>query len=124
MTFLRRRRVEPTFVSNSKCRQALCAIIFALLIGQSTFAQQSTQQIISALIRQNHLQDAEQQLWVVLEAHPEAGWPLSFLGRIRLRQSRFDEAEALFRKVLQTNPKDTQAYRGLAETYRLEGKDD
>ena len=124
MTFLRQGEVRSSSAGNAGCRRVFYSIVLGLLMVQVLVAQQTSQESISALIRQNRLQEAEQQLWGVLGGHQDAGWALDLLGRIRLRQSRFDEAEALFRKVLETNPKDIQAYRGLGETYRFEGKDD
>src|SRR5579859_1088994 len=124
MTFLRQGKVRSSSAGNASCRHVLFSIVLALVTMQPSVAQQSSQQNISALIRQNRLPEAEQQLWGVLGVHQDAGWALNLLGRIRLRQSRLDEAEALFHKVLEKNPDDIQAFRGLAETYRVEGKDD
>ena len=54
---------------------------------------------IERLIRQNHLDEAEQQLWVTLRAHPDEVWALDLLGTVRLKQKRNPEAQALFQRV-------------------------
>lgn len=62
------------------------------------------------------LQNAEATLWTVLSTTPDDEPALTLLGNIRLRQQRLPEAEALFRRVLQLNPKSALAHQTLGTT--------
>jgi tetratricopeptide (TPR) repeat protein len=68
----------------------------------------------AAQLQHNDLNAAEKTLWDVLSADPSNQEALTLLGVIRARQQRFAEAEALFRRVLQINPKSIVAARNLA----------
>ena len=61
-----------------------------------------------------NLDAAEESLWGVLGAEPSNEQALTLLGVVRGRQQRYAEAEALFRRVLQLNPKSIVASRNLA----------
>src|SRR2546423_224828 len=82
-----------------------------------TAAQSSRSAEIARLIRQNHLDEAEKELWTSLAAHPDQSWALRLLGTIRRRQNRPAEAVALLHRSLTLDPRDLQACRGLAEAY-------
>jgi tetratricopeptide (TPR) repeat protein len=60
------------------------------------------------------LGSAESTLWDVLGSEPTNEQALTLLGVVRGRQQRYAEAEALFRRVLQLNPKSIVASRNLA----------
>jgi tetratricopeptide (TPR) repeat protein len=60
------------------------------------------------------LESAERTLWSVLGSEPTNERALTMLGVIRGRQNRYPEAEALFRRVLQLNPKSMVATINLA----------
>src|SRR5690348_1243023 len=96
MRFLRQGKIRLKVANEGGRQRPHYLLILALLMVQALVAQQGTREGISTLIRQNRLQEAEQQLWGVLGAQQDTGWALGLLGRIRIRQSRFDEAEALF----------------------------
>ena len=67
-----------------------------------------------AQLDHGNLESAEDTLWSVLAAEPANEQALTMLGVVRGRQQRYAEAEALFRRVLQLNPKSTVASRNLA----------
>src|SRR5690348_1584166 len=125
MTFARQ-ETTTSITAGSAGRKPRYSVILTLLFSvaafQAVIAQQASQANIKVLIRQDHLQEAEQQIWSVLSADSSKLWALDLLGDIRIRQNRLDEAEALFRKSLATSPSDIHASRGIAETYRLGGK--
>ena len=73
-----------------------------------------------ARLARGNLQDAEASLWVILSGHPDHEQALALLADIRIRQQRYAEAEALFGRVLQINPKSAPAHRGLANALGAE----
>ncbi len=68
-----------------------------------------------AQLDHDDLESAEKTLWSALSAEPTNQEALTMLGVVRGRQQRYAEAEALFRRVLQLNPKSTTATRNLAD---------
>jgi tetratricopeptide (TPR) repeat protein len=76
----------------------------------------------AAQLKQDELDAAEKTLWSVLSTDPANAEALTMLGVIRGRQQRFAEAEALFRRVLQLNPKSVVAVRNLAGSLLAQDK--
>jgi tetratricopeptide (TPR) repeat protein len=77
-----------------------------------------------AQLDHGELTDAESALWTVLGTDPKNEQALTLLGVVRGRQQRYAEAEALFRRVLQLNPKSTVASKHLADTLLAQNKPD
>jgi tetratricopeptide (TPR) repeat protein len=75
-----------------------------------------------ALIERGQLQEAETDLWTVLSANPADEQALLLLGMVRQQQERGAEAEALFRRVLEINPKSARAEESLAALLAGENK--
>jgi len=67
-----------------------------------------------AQLDHGNLDSVENTLWSVLSSDPNNEQALTLLGVVRGRQQRYAEAEALFRRVLQINPKSIVASRNLA----------
>jgi len=65
---------------------------------------------------------SENTLWSILTEKPDNQDALTMLGIVRGRQGRYPEAEALFRRVLQLNPKSVVASRNLANALLAEDK--
>jgi len=99
-------------------------MLLANLPACAQAAQVSPSTQIGRLIRQNHLDDAEKQLWDTLGGHPDQAWALRLLGTIRMRQNRPAEAEALFQRALKLNPHDLEACRGMAEAFTAQSQRD
>lgn len=78
----------------------------------------------AALIRQNRMAEAEQQLTAILKTAPNEARALNLLGTIRGSQQRFDEAEKLFAHALRVDPRLTGAHMNLAYLYLLKGATD
>jgi len=97
--------------------KSLNAVILALmfLLSALVSAQQSPRTQIEALIRANHLDDAEQRLFQELQTHPSEIWALNLLGTVRLKQNRNAEARSLFQRAYSLNAKDISAIRGLGQ---------
>jgi len=79
---------------------------------------------ISALIRQGHLDLAEQRLQRVLARQPRSAKAHNLLGIVYLRQQRYDEAEQSLRIAIKNDPKLVDAFRNLGEVCIAEGKAD
>jgi tetratricopeptide (TPR) repeat protein len=85
--------------------------------AQKTVPQsKSASSLSTAKAQLNHgdIDSAESTLWTILASEPANEQALTMLGIIRGRQQRYAEAEALFRRVLQINPKSIVASRNLA----------
>jgi tetratricopeptide (TPR) repeat protein len=77
-----------------------------------------------AQLSKDDLAGAEKTLWPVLSSDPNNEEALTLLGIVRGRQERFPEAEALFRRALQINPKSLVAVRNLANALLAQDKAD
>ena len=107
-------------------------LIFILAIGYTSvaYSQQksappkslSPLAVADAQLKQNDLDSAEKILWSVLSTDPTNAEALTMLGVVRGRQQRFAEAEALFRRVLQLNPKSVVVVRNLAGSLLAQDK--
>src|SRR5258708_39718658 len=75
-----------------------------------------------AQLDHGNLDSVESTLWSVLSSDPNNEQALTLLGVVRGRQQRYAEAEALFRRVLQLNPKSIVASRNLAGTLLAQDK--
>src|SRR5262249_26906693 len=90
-------------------------LLLSLLFPNTLAAQAPSRVSVSALVRQNRLEEAERQLWSVLERQPDQVWALDLMASIRMRQKRTQEAEALFRKATTLDSKDIDGWLGLGE---------
>ena len=69
---------------------------------------------IATLIRDNKTVAAERQLLVYLRSQPEQPVALNLLGTIRAKQGRLNEAETLFTRAVDNEPRYTAARMNLA----------
>jgi len=77
-----------------------------------------------AQLARGDLKTVESTLWTILASEPANEQALLMLGVVRGRQQRYAEAEALFRRVLQLNPKSIVASRNLAGALLAQNKPD
>jgi len=77
-----------------------------------------------AQLDHNDLDAAEKTLWGILTTDSTNQDALTMLGVVRGQQHRYAEAEALFRRVLQLNPKSIPASRNLAGALLAQNKPD
>ena len=75
----------------------------------------------AALIRDSRLQEAEEQLLLILKVEPNEARALNLLGTIRAQQSRLNEAETLFSQALRNDRQLVAARMNLAYLYLLKG---
>src|SRR6266850_5226387 len=101
----------------------LLAVVALLLCGAPTLRAQkavpgskaaSPLSAAKAQLDRGDIASAENTLWKILGSEPTNEQALTMLGFVRGRQQRYAEAEALFRRVLQLNPKSVVASRNLA----------
>jgi len=108
------------------------AIAMASLATLFCYAQKSdsASKAISSLstaktqLDSGDLESGEKTLWSILSSEPNNEAALAMLGVVRARQRRYPEAEALFRRVLQLNPKSIVASRDLATALLAQDKPD
>jgi Flp pilus assembly protein TadD len=79
---------------------------------------------IQKTVERGELEAAEKQLWEIVTGEPENAPAINLLGKIRTQQKRFQEAEALFKRVLAITPEYAAAHRNLGELYLLLGRRD
>ena len=75
---------------------------------------------IEVLVKQSKLQQAEIQLQSILQVQPTSYRAEDLLGQVRVRQRKYDEAEALFRRAVEHNPKSEEVCVSLASLLRDE----
>ena len=103
----------------------LCASSFAC--AQETVPRPKSASPLSmakAQLARGDLNSVESTLWSILASEPANEQALLMLGVVRGRQKRYAEAEALFRRVLQLNPKSIVASRNLAGALLAQDKPD
>ncbi|HXZ80717.1 MAG TPA: tetratricopeptide repeat protein [Terriglobales bacterium] len=108
-----------------QCCKALLAILL-LFLDLSVAAQQSASnpQLAAArtALERNDLSQAEKSVWSMLSSNPSQTDALTLLGIIRGRQQRYAEAESLFKRVLELDPKSLLAYRYLGSALLAQDK--
>ena len=77
---------------------------------------------VATLIRENKTTEAERQLTIYLRSKPNEPVALNLLGTIRAKQGRLNEAETLFTRAIDGNPRFSGARLNLAYVY-LEKRD-
>ena len=101
----------------------LAALLVGVFVLASTvIAEVPAKTRIADLIRRDQLPAAEQQLWGVLRDQPNEIWALELMGKLRVREKRNAEAEALFHRVIELDPSSLEALRSLAALYQSEGR--
>jgi tetratricopeptide (TPR) repeat protein len=107
-------------LTNSPTVVALTIILFSAL---SNNAQTNTpdKRIESAagLIRDGRLQEAEQQLALILKTKPNEALALNLLGTIRAQQEKLNDAEVLFLRAIRIDGQLIGAHMNLAHLYAL-----
>src|SRR2546430_9535879 len=95
----------------------LCAAISAWAqtpAAQKSSAKASSTVSAQAQFKRGDLAAAESSVWSVLSSNPNDEQALTLLGMIRGEQHRYAEAEVLFGRVVQLNPKSVVARTHLA----------
>ena len=105
-----------------KVRRPAPLVVVVFVLASIVIAEVPAKTRIVDLIRHDRLPAAEQQLWDILSAHPDEVWALELMGKLRVRQKRDAEAEALFHRVLEIDPSSVEAQRSLGALYQSEGK--
>ena len=107
-----------------KARNAVLASCALCLICSPVFSRQDINTVqaferIAALIRDNHLPEAEKDLTAVLRVSPELPVALNLLGTIRAKQGRLLEAENLFLRAKRKDPTFNGARMNLVYLYLI-----
>jgi predicted Zn-dependent protease len=106
-------------------RLAVITLCILLLVASHARAQSGGGQQparlerAAALISENRLAEAEQQLNSILKTAPNDALALNLLGTVRAMQNRLDEAEALFTRAVRVDKTFVGAHMNLAYLYLL-----
>ena len=101
------------------------AFLLLFVVPHSTPAQRDTSakrlERAAALIVENRLNEAEQQLQALLRVAPNTAAALDLLGTVRAKQGRLDDAETLFTRAVRADNHLIGAHMNLAYLYLLKG---
>jgi tetratricopeptide (TPR) repeat protein len=107
---------------------AFLLILVATHLGPKASAQENRTdnrlERVAALISEDRMEEAEQQLNAILKAAPDEAVALNLLGTVRAKQGRLDEAETLFLRALRRDNQFLGAHMNLAYLYLLKGAPD
>lgn len=95
-----------------------CVCCGGPLVAQQQDLVQTLEQV-GALIRDNKLAAAEKELAPILKVSPDLPVALNFLGTVRAKQGRLNEAELLFLRAVRGDRKFTGARMNLVYLYLL-----
>ena len=95
----------------------LCLFVASVSAQQTDLVQVFEQ--IASMVRDNRLAEAEKELTSILRTQPDLPVALDFLGTIRAKQGRLNEAELLFLRALRNDKNFTGARMNLAYLYLL-----
>ena len=105
--------------------RATIAFACLILVAHTTVAQSDASakrlERAAALIVENRLDEAEQQLTPVLRVAPNTAAALDLLGTVRAKQGRLDDAEKLFMRAVGADNQLIGAHMNLAYLYLLKG---
>lgn len=74
--------------------------------------------LIEALLQQQKIDEASTEADKALGAEPNSAALLAAMGEVQFRRAEMTDAETLYHKALQADPRELRAYLGLARLYR------
>ncbi len=118
--------IKTTSVRAVKQIFIACAVFIFLPLVSPAQSDTSAKRLerAAALIVENRLNEAEQQLLSVLRVAPSTAGALDLLGTIRAKQGRLDDAETLFTRAVRADNQLIGAHLNLAYLYLLKGVPD
>ena len=96
----------------------LCLFCAHTLVAQKQDLVQAFEQV-AGLIHDNKLADAEKELTSILRISPDLPVALNFMGTVRAKQGRLNEAELLFLRAARNDKKFADARMNLVYLYLL-----
>src|SRR6185503_16598871 len=93
-----------------------CLVVARPLLAQSPDLVEVLERI-AAHIRDNRIAEAEKELAAVLRVAPDLPVALNFMGTIRAKQGRLNEAELLFLRAVRNDKKFVGARMNLVHLY-------
>jgi Flp pilus assembly protein TadD len=111
---------DQTLSLSTRLFGALLAVLLCSfsVTGQTNNIHQRLEQA-AALIRENKIPEAEQQLSGILKTAPNDAVALNLMGTIRAQQGRLNEAEALLTRAEKIDPSFVAVHMNLAFLYLL-----
>jgi tetratricopeptide (TPR) repeat protein len=117
---------------NSHARISFAGLVWigAMLFSGVAFSQntRSHPSSVSPLaqakvqLAKHDLKSAEESIWQVLSSNPTNAESILLLGTVRAEQQRYSEAEKLFSRVVELDPKVAAGHIALGKTYLAEDK--
>src|ERR1041385_3212812 len=109
---------------HKKAHKAQAIVLSILCLFVATVRGQQTDPVklfeqIGSLIQNNRLPEAERELTSILRVTPDLPVALDFMGTIRAKQGRLNEAEVLFVRAVTKDKNYTGARMNLAHLYLL-----
>jgi protein O-GlcNAc transferase len=115
----------PINVMSIRALRRIVPFLLLFVVAHSTPAQSDPSakklERAAALIVENRLDEAEQQLKSLLGVAPNTAVALDLLGTVRAKQGRLDDAEALFTRAVRADNQLIGAHMNLAYLYLLKG---
>lgn len=97
----------------------LLTLLSATLVSAQTNHVQQRLEKAAALIRENRIVEAEQQISSILKTAPNDAAALNLLGTVRAQQGRLNEAETLLTRAAKIEPAFAAVHMNLAFLYLL-----
>jgi Flp pilus assembly protein TadD len=108
--------VHPRFLFKALLLMTLAMVVLQTVRAQDDKLVAQLEQI-ATLIRENKTGEAERQLGIFLRSRPNEPVALNLLATIKAKQGRLNEAETLFARAVDNNPRFTGARMNLAYLY-------
>jgi tetratricopeptide (TPR) repeat protein len=97
----------------------LAVLLAALFVNGQTKGIEQRLENVAGLIRDNRIEEAEQQLKGILKTSPNDASALNLMGTIRAQQGKLDEAEVLLTHAAKNDPTFVPVHMNLALLYLL-----
>src|SRR2546430_4734092 len=97
----------------------LTLLLTASFVPAQTNNLQARLENAATLIRENRIEEADQQLITILRTTPNEAAALNLLGTIRAQQGRLNEAETLLTRAVKIDPTFVPVHMNLAFLYVL-----
>jgi predicted Zn-dependent protease len=110
-------------MAEGRRKAILLSFLLCLFCGPSVGSQKpdviQAMEQVAMLIRDNKLSDAERELTSILRISPDLPVALNFMGTVRAKQGRLNEAELLFLRAVRNDRKFAGARMNLVYLYLL-----
>jgi len=115
-------RIANSFYSQGKSQEAIKEFEnFISQFPKSTMRSTAISRLISLYIGANMFAEAERKLMDNLAQNPNDTYLLRQMGLVYQKQGKYDEALALYQRILKIQPNDVDTYEQIGELYAEKG---